>query len=265
MMKLTQALNVAVAGVLVLPAVTLQSGAPGSLREALDGTLRALETLAGVERRLAEDAPGAIEAVLSHTEQPLPVPEGDPGARDRMLETLRDEVAGLQGRFDRVQRERTDGGRGAHAGDALELPLDDDLAAPASTTTGLDDSLRAQLAAGRARPAPRVAPAVQPAQPARRAFEDDGFTADPLRLAQAYYRKGDFERAVEVLDDQAGPEATYWTARSLEKLGRNEEAAESYRTVAALEDAGPLASRAREDLEFLNWRLEFERKARQPR
>jgi hypothetical protein len=47
MMKLTQALNVAVASVLVLPAVTLQSGVPGSLREALDGTLLALETLAG--------------------------------------------------------------------------------------------------------------------------------------------------------------------------------------------------------------------------
>lgn len=267
MMKLTQALNVAVASVLVLPAVTLQSGAPGSLREALEGTLLALETLSGVDRRLAEGAPGAVEAVLAHTEAPLSVPEDDPGARDRLLETLRTEVAGLQGRFDRIQRERAEGGgRTARPIDegAPALPPDEGLAPPVPPTTGLDDALRAQLAARRARPAGPLAPPTQAAQPARRAFEDDNFTADPLRLAQAYYRKGEFARALEELEHESGPEALYWTARSLEKLGRNEQAAEAYRTVAELEDAGPLAARAREDLEFLSWRLEFERKARLP-
>ena len=270
MMKYTQALNVAVAGILVVPAVTLQAGGSGSLRHSLDGTLQALETLAGIERRLVEVVPGAVQEIVAHTEPALPVDAADPGASDRLLERLRDEVGRLQLRVDQAERAHVAAGGEAPV-PGPTLPIDTD---PSHVhTTGLSDAMRARLARGPERPLVKLpseasraptGPISASEADEKTAFEDEGFAADPLRLAQAYYRKGEFARAVELLEEQAGPEALYWKARSLEKTGEHEAAIEAYARVSEMEDAGPLAGRALEDIEFLRWRLEFEGK-RKPR
>lgn len=253
MLKFTQTINVLVAGVLLVPAVTLQGGAAQTLRESLDRTLAALETLAGIERHLQAGAPEAVAQALEHTEPPLVLGADDPAARDRLLESLRADVGELEAALERAQHGTAAGGSDAPAA----------LAPDSATTTGLDDGLR-ELLAGQGREARTlfVPPAPAERTEQKLALEGQGFTADPLRLAQAYYRKGQFEEAVAVLEKHGrGAEALYWKARSLEKLGDHEAAVRTYTAVAEAPDAGALASRALEDIEFLEWSLEFRRES----
>ena len=251
MLKFTQTINVLVAGVLLVPAVTLQGGAAQTLRESLDRTLAALETLAGIERHLQAGAPEAVAQALEHTEPSLVLSADDPAARDRLLESLRADVGQLEAALERAQQGSVNGP------DAPSAPAPD-----SATTTGLDDGLR-ELLAGQGREA-RALFVPPPAERTEQklALEGQGFTADPLRLAQAYYRKGQFEEAVAVLEKHGrGAEALYWKARSLEKLGDHEAAVRTYTAVAEAPDAGALASRALEDIEFLEWSLEFRRES----
>lgn len=254
MLKFTQAINVAVAGVLLVPAVTLQGDAAQTLRESLERTLAALETLAGIERHLQAGAPEGVAQALEHTEPPLVLAADDPEARDRLLESLRAEVGGLEAALERAEHGSASSGSPAPGA----VPR-----ATSATTTGLDDGLR-ELLAGQGREARALfvpPPTEGPEQ--KLALEEQGFTADPLRLAQAYYRKGQFSEAVAVLEKHGhGAEALYWKARSLEKLGEHEAAVRTYRAVAEAPDAGALASRALEDIEFLEWSLEFRREGK---
>ena len=67
------------------------------------------------------------------------------------------------------------------------------------------------------------------------------------------------DTAIEWYQSAKHPEAQYWRARCLEKLGRTADAIVAYGQVSALPDAGFAAERAKEDLEFLQWRLEFDK------
>jgi hypothetical protein len=252
MLKFTQAINVAVAGVLLVPAVTLQGDTAQTLRESLERTLAALETLAGIERHLQAGAPEAVAQALEHSEPPLVLGADDPAARDRLLESLRVDVGLLEAALERAQH-----------GSAPSGASEPDPVSAAGPTTGLDDGLR-ELLAGQGREARALFVPPAPAERAEHklALEGEGFTADPLRLAQAYYRKGQFGEAVAVLEKHGdGAEALYWKARSLEKLGEHEAAVRAYTAVSQAPDAGALASRALEDIEFLEWSLEFRRES----
>ena len=97
-------------------------------------------------------------------------------------------------------------------------------------------------------------------EPAKTPFEAEGYAADPLLLGRALYRQARYQEAIEVLKPQKGePDGRYWIARSLEKLGKNDEAIEAYGAVIAMPEAAHLSKRASEDIEFLKWRMEFEK------
>jgi hypothetical protein len=266
MLKFQYAINLGLATVLVVPAVTLGAGENPSLEQLLSRTVAALEELAGIERRLHERDPAAIHDALQWTEAPLALPSADPGARDELLTGLRGEVARLQRDVDRLGESAVE--------EALDAPAGaDELApegarpedAPRPATVGLDEGARRWLGS-RPRPAPEVvaapptsAPAPEAAPPgAKRAFEAEGYAADALKLGRAHYRQGRYEVALETFRALADAEGQYWKARCLEKLGRSADAIAAYGAVIAREDAGYLAERAAEDLDFLQWRLAFE-------
>jgi Ca-activated chloride channel family protein len=75
-----------------------------------------------------------------------------------------------------------------------------------------------------------------------------------LRLASACYRAGEYEKALEALTDRKDSGSRYWRARNLERLGRFEEAMAELEQVSKAGDDAELASRAKEELEFLRWR-----------
>ena len=243
---------------LVVPALTLGGAPAESLEEALDRTVRSLEVLAGVQADLQQGEAEAIALARRFTQPPddaLPAPE-----RQARLEALEREVGELRLELDLLDAlAPPDGGPGeAPAPGPRTARPPAAGGAAAMTTTGLDPQMLATLARGTPQPISRVES--RPAVPADRpALEPEGFAADPLRLGRLYYRAGRFQEAHDALSKlRHEPTALYWSARSLEKLGRNAEAAAAYEKVAALPDDPRLARRAAEDLEFLSWKMSFE-------
>ncbi|MBM3986347.1 MAG: hypothetical protein FJ294_00125 [Planctomycetes bacterium] len=261
MLKFNYALNLGLATLLVVPAVTLGSGGEDSLEATLQRTLKALDQLAAVEQRLQSGDATAIPTVIAATEAALPTPAGKPGARDALLDTLRNDIARLQGDAERLENaELADRLPAATAPTGPPSAVTND--APA--TTGLDDALRARLAVSTVASAPREqdTTAPTPTSGAARSFEQAGYYADALHLGRACYRQGRYAEALATfelrLDDI---ECSYWRARTLEKLGRDTDAIAGFGAVLARKDAGALAERAREDLEFLQWRVDFEKRS----
>jgi len=266
MMKHNYVINLALASVLVIPAVTLQSGTSDSLADALDKTIDALESVAGIEQRVQNGTPEAVAEIVRFTESPITLPE-DPGAPDRMLQTLREEVALLQVQIDEARQE-----------DNLvplsgidTLTFDEPAADLRVGTTGLDEGMRRFLAAPvQPKSKPRVAPA-QPTPPLGTlpvagepsSVEGDGYTADALRLGRALYQKGRYQEGLDVLSQlSTDQEARYWRARCLEKLHRFGEALDEFGKVASNEAGGHFAERASEDIDFLRWRMAFQNKGK---
>ncbi len=271
MLKFNYALNLGLATLLVVPAVTLGSGGEDSLEATLQRTLKALDQLAAVEQRLQSGDASAIYTVIAATEAPLPTPPENPGARDALLDTLRTDVARLQGEAERREN-ATLPASAPQTSTSVPAPATTAATVEVAATTGLDDSLRARLGAATNRPreqtanAPTIAAATTTAADSKgsatRTFEQPGYAADALRLGRACYRQGRYAEALAAfelrLDDA---ECSYWRARSLEKLGRDIEAIAGFGAVVARKDAGSLAERAREDLEFLQWRVDFEKRS----
>jgi tetratricopeptide (TPR) repeat protein len=128
-------------------------------------------------------------------------------------------------------------------------------------TTGLNDAARRVLGAPLPEPntpeAQASDPAAKPA--AKHAFEASGYSADPLELGRAYYRREKFEAALIQFESQGtNIEATYWKARCLERLNKPNDAIAAYNQVIASPTAGGLVTLAKDDLEFLKWRIAFE-------
>jgi hypothetical protein len=249
------------ASLLVVPAF-LGQGQIATLQDALNGTLRALEVLKGLEQRLREEPAAALGLVLSATEPPV-LDQAQNAAR---LDALRNEVSLLQMELDAMQSPvlSRDGavqsalGGSTPSGPALEGARP---ALPAGITTGLDDSLRALLTEApttrtvlRAEPG-REGGAVAEAAPSIGA--EDAYTADPLRHGITCYRAGRYAEAYALLRPLDGATALYWQARTLERLERLDEAVAAMERAIEKGGAGFEQRRAQTDLEFLRWKRDF--------
>lgn len=286
--------NAAVAGVLLLPTLSLTGDRATNLERSLEETLAALEGLAGLREELParlqtspEERRGTVGAVLGSTEGPIT----DARVRDTMLATLRDDVGRLQMDLDRLRQKRRSGTTGGAANEvapetaiALQTELPGEPAPETAQppvvvpTVGLDSGQREGLA-NLARPASaRGRSATErgtgygtgngngnAAGTATTRLEEHGFSADRVRQGHALYRAGRFGEALAALElagDAAEP--AYWRARCLERLDRADEALAAYEAIVAREDAGAFAERARNDLEFLTWKREFARRIDRP-
>lgn len=235
MLKIGHAVNTLVATLLVVPAVTLQSRESAGLEQALKDTVRALEYLTGLTAKPAHDTTPLADIARHVTELPL----SDARERDDLLVRVRADVSRLQMVYDELAK------LPPGAGEPGVVP---------QITTGLSSASHTSPTSAIGSPTNAATHAIASA-PAR---EEAGFSADPLRQGQALYRAGRYEECIRWLEARrADPNAEYWIARSLEKLERIDSAIESYRKVADDKNAGPLAVRAKNDLEFLEWRRTF--------
>lgn len=92
--------------------------------------------------------------------------------------------------------------------------------------------------------------------------ENSGYSANPLRQAQACYRAGRYEQGALILATvDPDPTVNYWKARLFEKSGRIAEAIELFRGVETNDAAGDLRAAAKREREFAEWRLDFEQRA----
>jgi hypothetical protein len=247
MMKWSFAIHALIGGVLVVPALTLAGGGGQDLSRSLDDTVHALELLSGIEKRVQAHAPEASQLVREATEAPI----AQGSVADQHLDELRREVGRLQMIHDAGQSNVASG----------TAPL-------FFVPTGMPEATRVALGGN---PTPNyVKRAAQPAPSdatvkAADSIEESGFSADPLRQAQACFRAARFEQALDVLKGHLDdPRARYWSARALEKLGRTDEALVAYKLVVDAPTAGDLVQRAKTDMEFLEWKQRFAPRASGP-
>ncbi|MDE0895125.1 MAG: hypothetical protein OSB10_00910, partial [Planctomycetota bacterium] len=96
MMKYTGTLTLGMGVILGVPAFTFGGGLPGSLKEALGDTVRAIEVLNQVEQNLEAGEFVPDGAIKTLTEPAIL----DPRGRDSLLNSLRFEVGTLQAKVD---------------------------------------------------------------------------------------------------------------------------------------------------------------------
>jgi hypothetical protein len=257
MLRFQPVVSTAAAALLLIPVARFSPDDLAVLQGALDEIEHALEVLNGLVPRVASGEEGASALVRSVTEGPLP----DAEAADQHLEQLRDEVNLLQAELDvlearplMVETQPAPLGLGPKRGGVPPI------------STGLTDEQRALLSGGDARPqgAPAAAGAGASAGPGRpdavRAAApagEEGYSADPMRHAEACLRAGRYKEGFTLIAARTDPTAVYLQARLLEKLGRLEEAIAALDSVVGKLPEGYEARRAQSDLEFFKWKRDF--------
>ncbi len=278
MMKSIGTVQLALATVFVVPAVTGQDQGAQSLQSQLSATLSSLDYLANLRDRAATGDKDAIGAIVATTETPRkPERAGGP-----YLESLQTDLARLRFQLDRLLGTpseveaimqlpggvvRSLGLAGAPATGtetSAEGPRSDgapgsavqDLAPPGFevfTVSGMSPAMLQQINS-------ELLPLDSVTESARRrgaeaiALEGAGYVAAPTRLGRLYVRRGRAAEAVTVLESApAAPARTYWLARAYQSLQRYEEAADLYRSLLNDPAAADFHRQAKQDLKFVDF------------
>ena len=260
MLKLQTILNLGVGGLLLVPTVVLRGTQDSELEGALNRTLAALDRLSGIRAALQAGEPGAVDGILEATEGPIPAGV----ERDAHLTSLRQDIGRLAGELERLEVRPTGASTAAGApapvGPNTMRAVDPDSAtSEGEVHTGLAPAERRALEG--IRPPVAIAMGTQRARSETVSMEPDDFVVDPVKLGRSYYLAERWAEGLEILARcQDDPEGRYWLARCLEKLGRVDEAIAAYQAVTEHSEQTYLTDRARNDLEFLRWKREFERR-----
>lgn len=239
MMKWGFALNAGLGALLVVSSLGSGQGGDGGLELTLQRTTRGLEELVGLQKRLESGDRAAVDELLRVTD-----PAGNNPVEDEArLTALRLEVARLRMVHD-----------GLAPLDSVQLPSTDERASTRTAAGPTTHGTTRPGSAGGARKSSTNGDGKN-VDDGLTAFEPAGFSADPVLQGEALFRAARYEECLAALrkapDD---PRGQYWTGRTLELLGRVDEALDTYRKLSARKDGGWAAQRAKSDLEFLEWK-----------
>lgn len=230
-------LNLLLAALLALPAIALGDEDKALLRKRLSATVDSLAELSGIQKKLeARDAQGVKDILAASAPGPA-----DAAQAEFNLMALRATVSNL---LQQLDAQGLDQSAESHAPELADRPD-----APIAQAESLNPPL----------PTPRAVleqTAIEASSRSKTQFEADGFVADRARLGRACWRGGRYQEGVSALEPLAGnPQADYWRARCLEKLGRAGEALALYGKVIETAADSPEGRSAREDSEFLQWSM----------
>ena len=300
MLKAIGTIQLAIAPLFVIPAVTAQEGMNSkpingiSLQAQLDSTIASIEYLTGLRAAALAGDDAAVRAIITATE----APRAETPERQATITSLQDNLAGLRFQLDRLL---SDPGEVA-AITAMPMSVVKTLGLGGSSTSGSTDSMVTMpkksalpsssgpvpVTAGSVR-LPGTTPfvgqstgldavmrkaltsdvaALDPASESSRrrgaegvSLEEKGYVADPIHLGKLLVRAGRPAEAVEILKKhQTGPSARYWLARGLQSLDRETEAIALYRLLADDPAAGIHSRHAAQDLKFLEFKSALEKK-----
>lgn len=276
MLKHQTTLVTGLATLLVAPPILFGDELQQQLEEALKGTVQAIEVVSGLKNKLEVDPDGTIPLVLSVTEQA----EETAQQQDERLAALRQEVSLLRMQLDAVENPEVPAagaaGEGVPNGGAAPPEIASTATAPSpgaptpapaipsgTTSTGLSPSLRAMLK--RSARSRAVNPSLQQKpepneEHSKPQIAANSYSADPLGQAKASYRAGRFADGLVLLDGRKDAESMYWRARCLARLDRYDEAIETMTKVIELEGDSYTGKRAATDLEFFQWKRDFDKK-----
>ncbi|HRV81000.1 MAG TPA: tetratricopeptide repeat protein [Planctomycetota bacterium] len=226
------------AALLGIPAIASQQGnALASLQTALESTKAALEELVGLEPRIVDKDPSALQRLMDLTEEP----KQEPQQVDETIVRLRTDIQRLQ--------------------NALDLgPSANGSQVPAQPSTGLD---LASLVANPSTANPNGTGSGGKVS-GTQSFEDEGYSANEMAEARLQVRAGKYSEAIEILRKQpTTPESRYWLARALQGLGDTVESRELLRGLAADgEQAHRYARWATQDLRMIELREKLDQQAK---
>lgn len=261
MLKYTPAINLLFGSLLVLPAASGISLQDGGLLESIEASSMALEQLGIVQRGLQQGDTRSIQDLLRMTEPPL----GSGPELGERLNQLRSDVGQLQQRVDRAAAGSETAATGGSATGNIEAGGMQIQRGPgglvinggetqATRRAGVDASTLVDVGTR----VPGTTPITPGHQPKTDFEHGEDFLADKLSMGRLLCKAGQYDKALEQLQTLNQPEAQYWTAVCLERVGRIQEAMARYEYVSGLENAGPFAETARNDLAFLRWKQEFQ-------
>ncbi|MEM6672743.1 MAG: tetratricopeptide repeat protein [Planctomycetota bacterium] len=278
MLKSIGTIQLALATVFIVPAVTGQDEAGRSLESQLDATVRSLEYIAGLRESAAAGDRSAVRAIVDATQEATETAE----ARAERLSSLREDIArlrlALDDRFADPREVRAVTGLPPSVVHALGLagraPARDERLPAASTdgvrpivsttapTAGLDAAARESLTT-EIRPLDRVSSASRRRGGEVLPLEQDGYVADPARLGRLLVRADRSAEAIEILEGAPEtPAVRYWLARAYQVRGRLDDALEILRPLSTDVGAGEYARYAERELDFLEFQRSLDRQRR---
>ncbi len=295
MMKSIGTVQLTLATVFVVPAVTGQDENVNSLQSQLSATLNSLDYLSDLRDRAASGDRAAIGAIVSTTE----APRAPQRAGGTYLESLQTDLARLRFQLDRLLGTPSEvkaimqlpgsvvrslglaGAPGERSTDSGTATGPGQSLAPNAGTSGAQGAgIRPLSVAGSEGMSPamlqqinsELLPLDSVTDSARRrgaeavALEGADYIAAPTRLGRLYVRRGRAAEAVTVLEPApTSPARTYWLARAYQSLERYEDAAELYRALIADPAAAEFQHQAERDLKFVDFSRELRNTGGTPR
>lgn len=263
MLKHFASLNVALAGMFVLPGLAGQQDASQGLAAQLDATVASIDYLGELVGRIEGGDRDALLLLLGATE---PARQSDLQSEARLV-TLRGDVSRLRLALDRMLEQlgldphipgipgpgsERAGGR-TPATPRVSRSPDQWSPGALAPTVGLQAGQANDLK-GVLPPLENVAPEAQRRGGELVKLEQPDFTADAVRQGKLLFRAERHAEAIQLLmGRKADPEAQYWLAQAYRAVGRTPDALDLLRPLSENETAGPFARYAKADLEFIEF------------
>lgn len=265
MLKHVASVNIALAGLFVLPGLAGPQDPAQGLAAQLDATVASIDYLGEIAKRIESGEKDAVALLLGATE---PSRLSDLQGEARLV-TLRGDVSRLRLALDRMLEQLgIDPNIPGIPGPGSKYPSDrsaTDLRVSRSPDNWTPGTLAPTvgLQAGQTSNLKSVLPPLENVTPEsqRRGgeplrLEQTDFTADAVRQGKLLFRANRHAEAIQLLQGRKGNhEAQYWLAQAYRAMDRTPDAVELLRALAENTEAGPFARYAKSDLEF----IEFER------
>jgi hypothetical protein len=261
MLKHVASVNIALAGLFVLPSLAEPQDAAQGLGAQLDATIASIDYLGELVKRIEGGEKDAVALLLGETEPPR---LGELQSEARLV-TLRGDVSRLRLALDRMLEQLGidpnipgipgPGSPRSTAGARVSRSPDQWAPGGLAPTVGLQPGQTSNLKSVLP-PLDVVSPEAQRrgGEPLR--LEQTDFTADAVRQGKLLFRANRHAEAIQLLQGRKGnPEAQYWLAQAYRAMERTLDAVDVLRALAENTDAGAFARYAQADLEF----IEFER------
>ncbi|MEZ6014507.1 MAG: hypothetical protein R3F49_05295 [Planctomycetota bacterium] len=273
MLKHVATINLALAGVFVLPSVAgTQDGSQGLVAQ-LDATVSSLDYLSEIVKRLESGDRNAIQLLLGATE---PARQNELQSEARLV-SLRGEVSRLRLALDRLMGgadasarilggadSRDDVGASRSPGAPRGATTPDWSGGTLSPTVGLDRGMASNLKS--------VLPPLEHVDSSAKrrggepvTLEDGDFTADAVRQGKLLFRAQRYPESIQLLlPMKQDHEARYWLAQAYRAMDLVPEALEILRMLAENEDAGAFSRYAKADLDFIEFEREIKSRKAKP-
>ena len=258
MLRFTTLVNFSLVGAIVAPAAFQRGPSEKELSASIEATEHSLRSLEAIQQKLGQKDYTAVQSIMLATEAPF----GSARDRSQLMDQLRREIGELEFRLEEVESPIVLEHLNTDPTQAVREDPDGQLSKGAVATTGMSTEELSEVGnIWPPIPTGNTNIPVASKESGKLRYEKTGFTVDAVKQGRAYYRADRYKEALRLFETRQGdPEGDYWIGRTLERLGRPQEAITAYTRVIENEASGAIAERAKSDLDFVQWMIDFDSK-----